>query len=1274
MESLVAMGVEEATARYALIKTKNKGIEEAFECIMELGDKPPPVSESPKKKKKPRYVPLELQRLFSELQLINKATISTEGTYSKLSNPNEPFMTPDFDSLFCYTLDLTSKGFNWQSFDGRVQHDAHELNRLLVDALEKSLKKTSGETLCKSLYEGTVVNQILCTQCLRISEREESFYDMNMQVIDCANVVKALHNFCKPEVLTGDSAYACETCRGKTTALRSTKIKRLPSLLTFSCNRFKIDRTTNWQRVKVTALSEYPLALNMNPFVYGYQLNESLVDQDPELDNTVVSSAKESMIWIERIKEEAELYLDSCLALSATLSPHHTATRLEDFQWSTRQIEEFRMRIASVEELDPFQREKVEDNHRYALHAIIIHRGSAYSGHYFAYVRDNMHEAQYQPLDANAFTAAASSAGKGGKKGGKGKDDDAVSKVKDSTSSNQSNKNGGTHKVTVTEETQNGSIGDTKDTLDIKEEYIFDEESGSIFVRQDSLIHKLLYIFEQESENFLKTNKRRKMPSKKDKPFFLKAPTITRCISEIYKENWGKTYKAEHGTVDQFLHRHDAIFEDLGNGEFAVNNRQDASMISVIPEESFQALYLSKQPVYLPKLTSKATSASIKPDVTKTTVAIDDIGIDGLDEDEMLARALQDSLNAEEADSSASVLKKETKEIAWQTAGASRKKVEQKLATAEELAAAEAAAAKAEQEAAAAAAERVLIRRGLVEDLLRYTAGLFLEFNDSRVSQITYDTLQRAFQGVDSAYLLVYRRINTYSDLFPSQLFTSQATTKPASSITKSICRPPTPPAHWQQIIRETNEQLVQQRSLYAEKMQQTVIAVYFASSLHYESPCFALHTGVAEKASSLTPCVYVEIDTRKTIADLLKVILTHSLDEQTDESTMKVLSDANVHTALLSELALKYGANGKKEVDSWTSQLCISRLERVVGPHSKELKAFNSSFFATTPALNTDTIAAYTQCTPQQSGTPMLLLWAPTIEAEKGREIAHGDACRPLPIKTWLLAPKTGVRVATQVNAIPSTQLSTSSQTLKGSSWGNKAPTPALSAGPTASSSQSLVSKPSTIPTGPPEIVVSNANQVALVAGHMTVFDAVLFLAEKHGFDAMRSVVRARIPDLTHADSSVNIGGGSGMKNSKQQAQHQKATNQQPTTERTKLVVVFDQGEVSLQTAVQALGLAPGSVPDTSPMSALWFIRELYVEDVAAQGLHHESLSERFLHLQLHMLSLVIEFDSSVHKEVSLVAQQSQNSTGEKDGNGNAATNTSGGELPDSIDVSSCT
>ena len=41
-----------------------------------------------------------------------------------------------------------------------VQHDVHELNRILFDAIEESLKGTSQERLIEQLYKGTSVNQV----------------------------------------------------------------------------------------------------------------------------------------------------------------------------------------------------------------------------------------------------------------------------------------------------------------------------------------------------------------------------------------------------------------------------------------------------------------------------------------------------------------------------------------------------------------------------------------------------------------------------------------------------------------------------------------------------------------------------------------------------------------------------------------------------------------------------------------------------------------------------------------------------------------------------------------------------------------------------------------------------------------------------------------------------------------------------------------------------------------------------------------------------------
>ncbi|CAN0471865.1 unnamed protein product, partial [Discosporangium mesarthrocarpum] len=49
----------------------------------------------------------------------------------------------------------------WTGDAGQVQHDAHELNRLLIDRLERELtgSKVNGH-LVPALYKGMLVNQV----------------------------------------------------------------------------------------------------------------------------------------------------------------------------------------------------------------------------------------------------------------------------------------------------------------------------------------------------------------------------------------------------------------------------------------------------------------------------------------------------------------------------------------------------------------------------------------------------------------------------------------------------------------------------------------------------------------------------------------------------------------------------------------------------------------------------------------------------------------------------------------------------------------------------------------------------------------------------------------------------------------------------------------------------------------------------------------------------------------------------------------------------------
>lgn len=60
-----------------------------------------------------------------------------------------------------YLQGLTSKGFGWRMDQGRVQQDAHELNRLLIDRLERDLGKSKiNSGLVSALYEGDLANQV----------------------------------------------------------------------------------------------------------------------------------------------------------------------------------------------------------------------------------------------------------------------------------------------------------------------------------------------------------------------------------------------------------------------------------------------------------------------------------------------------------------------------------------------------------------------------------------------------------------------------------------------------------------------------------------------------------------------------------------------------------------------------------------------------------------------------------------------------------------------------------------------------------------------------------------------------------------------------------------------------------------------------------------------------------------------------------------------------------------------------------------------------------
>lgn len=104
----------------------------------------------------------------------------------------------------------------------------------------------------------------------------------------------------------------------------------------------------------------------------------------------------------------------------------------------------------------------------------------------------------------------------------------------------------------------------------------------------------------------------------------------------------------------------------------------------------------------------------------------------------------------------------------------------------------------------------------LADELVAKVYGQFFEFNDSEVKPMTIAGARKAFEGRDSAYLVVYRNVNIgddfISDLPPCPLPTNSNSIIPSSSLVRNR---PEPPQFWQEKADEMRLKLEQQRALY---------------------------------------------------------------------------------------------------------------------------------------------------------------------------------------------------------------------------------------------------------------------------------------------------------------------------------------------------------------------------------------------------------------------------------------------------------------------------
>ena len=133
------------------------------------------------------------------------------------------------------------------SYRSGEQQDVTESGRWLFDKMGGT-----DQALVQSVFGGEMIHKTKCMGCNNITERKEVFTDLCVSVPKQAEVLgkkkvtvqSLIRKLLKPESLTGDNKYSCDTCGRKQDASRWIELTQLPNHLMLVMHKFSFDIKT----------------------------------------------------------------------------------------------------------------------------------------------------------------------------------------------------------------------------------------------------------------------------------------------------------------------------------------------------------------------------------------------------------------------------------------------------------------------------------------------------------------------------------------------------------------------------------------------------------------------------------------------------------------------------------------------------------------------------------------------------------------------------------------------------------------------------------------------------------------------------------------------------------------------------------------------------------------------------------------------------------------------------------------------------------------------
>ncbi|KAL5594485.1 uncharacterized protein BROUX77_007832 [Berkeleyomyces rouxiae] len=99
--------------------------------------------------------------------------------------------------------------------------------------------KTFDYGLVQDIFEGQLISETKCLSCEAVSQKDETFLDLSIDLDEYSSVTSCLSKFSEEEVLCERNKFHCDGCGGLQEAEKRMRVQRLPKVMALHLKRFK---------------------------------------------------------------------------------------------------------------------------------------------------------------------------------------------------------------------------------------------------------------------------------------------------------------------------------------------------------------------------------------------------------------------------------------------------------------------------------------------------------------------------------------------------------------------------------------------------------------------------------------------------------------------------------------------------------------------------------------------------------------------------------------------------------------------------------------------------------------------------------------------------------------------------------------------------------------------------------------------------------------------------------------------------------------------------